>query len=117
LLVGNGAPVVSANNNPIVSTGNSTVAAQPGTNVTGSASTPVGWQQDSFVFTAGAATQRLSFLATGGPNGKPPFALLSGVSVVQTPEPEDFVGTLIGIGFVGTLVRSRLVKKKLADKD
>jgi hypothetical protein len=76
-----------------------------------------GWQQDSFAFTATAATQKLSFFAKGTPVGKPPFALLSGVSVTQTPEPADFIGTLIGIGFVGTLVKSRLAKKKLSDKE
>jgi hypothetical protein len=96
--------------------------------VNGTPPTTGGWQQDSFAFTAtstntttnaqtGAVGTTLSFLATGTPHGKPPFALLSGVSVVPTPEPADYIGTLIGMGFVGTLVKSRLAKKKLADKD
>jgi hypothetical protein len=74
-----------------------------------------GWQQDSFAFTATKATENLSFLATRGatPIGRPPFALLSGVSVNKIPEPADYVGTLVGFGFVALAIKSRLAKKKL----
>lgn len=72
-----------------------------------------GWQQDSFAFTATATTQRLSFLAHGTPAGKPPFALLAAVSANKIPEPDTYVGTLLGLGIVGTIVKFRLAKKKL----
>ncbi len=76
-----------------------------------------GWQQDSFAFTATSSTERLSFLAKGAPNGKPPFALLAGVSANKIPEPADYVGTLVGFGFVGLAIKSRLAKKKLDDRN
>jgi hypothetical protein len=76
-----------------------------------------GWQQDSFAFTATNTTERLSFLAKGTPNGKPPFALLAGVSANKIPEPADYVGTLVGFGFVGLAIKSRLAKKKLDDRN
>jgi Protein of unknown function (DUF642) len=80
-----------------------------------------GWNQQTMSFVADDTTQLLSFLASGT-RDVPPFALLSGVSVqgnntAAVPEPEDYIGTLMGMGFVGTLVKSRLAKKKLADKD
>ncbi len=76
------------------------------------------WDPQSLTFTADATSQVLSFLASGT-HDVPPFALLSGVSVeaVPAPEPEDYIGTLIGMGFIGTLIKSRLTKKKLTDKD
>jgi Protein of unknown function (DUF642) len=81
------------------------------------------WQSQSLTFTAGGASQVLSFLAQGTKD-VPPFALLSGISVEAVPataeavpEPENFVGTLIGLGFIGTLIKSRLAKKKLAEQD
>jgi hypothetical protein len=88
----------------------------------GTATDVSAWQQQNLTFTAGSTDQLISFLAKGTPNGQPPISLLTGVSVqgrssVNTPEPEDYIGTLIGMGFVGTLVKSRLTKNKLADKD
>jgi hypothetical protein len=74
------------------------------------------WQKETMIFTATGTTQTLNFLAKGKPNGKPPFALLTGVSVnKQIPEPADYVGTLVGFGFAGLAVKSRLAKKKLDD--
>jgi hypothetical protein len=98
-----------------VSSGTSTVAAQSGTNVTAKDPTAVGWQQDSFSFTATSTNTRLSFMSQGTPAGKPPFALLSGVSINQIPEPADYVGTLVGFGFIGLAIKSRLAKKKLEE--
>jgi hypothetical protein len=92
---------------------NSSVAA--GIGLPGQPRTAVGWQQDSFSFTATNTTQRLSFLSQGTPAGQPPFALLAGVSVEQLPEPADYVGTLIGAGAVGLAIRSRLKRKKLEE--
>jgi hypothetical protein len=95
----------------------SQAAAGTQTTTTGNP-TVSGWQQDSFTFTAGAETQTLSFLAKGTPNGKPPFALLAGVSAAKKiPEPDTYVGTLLGLGILGTVVKSRLGKKKLDDRN
>jgi hypothetical protein len=43
----------------------------------------------TFTFTATAATELLSFLAIGTPNGVPPFSLLDGVSMTAIPEPSS----------------------------
>jgi hypothetical protein len=103
--------------------GNSTQNSTPMNVISASPVTP--WTPQSMTFTAGATSQVLSFLASGTQD-VPPFALLSGVSVEAVPsgvgaeavpEPEDYVGTLIGLGFAATLVKSRLAKKKLAELD
>jgi hypothetical protein len=93
-----------------VSGGNSTVAAATG--IPGQSSTPVGWQQNSFIFTANDTMERLSFLSQGTPLSQPPFALLTGVSVdaVPTPEPIEIAGTLLGFGAC-LVLRSKLAKK------
>jgi hypothetical protein len=67
-----------------------------------------GWQKQTIRFTATAAMETLNFLAEGTPEGQPPFALLSGVTVeaVSVPEPLTIIGTAIG----GT-VAFRLKKK------
>jgi hypothetical protein len=88
-----------------------------GTQTVGGATAPTGWHQDSFSFTATNTTEKLSFLAKGAPNGKPPFALLAGVSANKIPEPADYVGTLVGFGFAGLAIKSRLAKKKLDDRN
>lgn len=65
-----------------------------------------GWFSESFTFTADSATQLLSFLSIGTPNGLPPIALLDGVSLVQTPEPAGLA--LFGLGLAAFAVaRSR----------
>jgi len=46
-----------------------------------------GWTHFTQIFTATSNSQLLSFLATGGPNGLPPFALLDGVSLTPPPPP------------------------------
>lgn len=45
-----------------------------------------GWISASLNFTATAASQSLSFLAKGTPEGLPPFSLLDGVSLTAVPE-------------------------------
>lgn len=45
------------------------------------------WRSFSTTFTASAISQTLSFLATGGPAGVPPFSLLDNVSLVPTNGP------------------------------
>jgi len=44
-----------------------------------------GWQKVTTSFTASGSSEVLKFLATGSPAGLPPFALLSGISVTDTP--------------------------------
>jgi hypothetical protein len=65
------------------------------------------WEQQTLSFTATAASEVLSFLAVGTPNGVPPFSLLDGVSVTAAPEPA-YAG-LIGAGLLvlGLLRRRR----------
>lgn len=65
-----------------------------------------GWNFAGFTFTATAATDTLSFLAIGTPNGQPPFSMLSGVSL-QIPEPASIAGLLAGIGALALVRRSR----------
>ena len=72
----------------------------PTINNAGQGFTP--WMQQTFSFTATAASQTLSFLAAGAPSGTPPFALLDGVSLVL-PEPASW-GMLLGaLGAVAVL--------------
>ena len=95
---------------------------QTATVMTKTGAQPVsGWTQQSLTFTANAATQVLSFLAQAN-NDVPPFALLSGVSVeavpsTSVPEPESYIGTLVGLGFIATIVKSRLKKQKSAENN
>ena len=81
----------------------------------GAAITP--WTLQSLDFTASGPNQTLSFLAQS-PNDVPPFALLSNVTVTKKlPEPEAYLGTLIWGGFLATVMRSRLKKKKAGEQD
>jgi hypothetical protein len=84
-----------------------------GVQIAGGTATAVSaWQKQTLTFTAGSS-QVLRFLAVGAPGGKPPFSLLTGVSVSPTPVPEPFtfVGTLAALGF-GARMRAKLKQKK-----
>ena len=75
-----------------------------------------GWQQDTASFKATSGTETLSFLAQGTPAGKPPFALLTGVtfkarSSTPLPEPLDYLGTLFG-GAAVFMLRKKLIAAK-----
>lgn len=70
-----------------------------------------GWMQETVTFTASAASQTLSFLAGGGPDGLPPFALLDGVSMKAVPEPGSLALLALGASAF-LLVRSRRSKKE-----
>lgn len=73
------------------------------------------WHAVSMQFTATATSEVLSFLATGTPNGVPPFSVLDGVSLtenVSTPEPATL--SLVVIGVIGAVAFRRRAKAKLA---
>ena len=65
------------------------------------------WSQVSVLFSATAASQVLSFLAAGAPNGQPPFSLLDGVSLVAAPEPATWAIMAIGLAGAGVLTARR----------
>lgn len=70
----------------------------------------VGWMSQTLTFTATAATEALSFIAVGTPNGLPPFVLLDGVSFTAVPEPATVA--LLGIGLIGVSIAGRFFKKR-----
>ena len=65
----------------------------------------VPWMMMTMTFTATATSEVLSFLATGGPTGVPPFALLSNVSMNLIPEPASAL--LWAAGALGVLIARR----------
>ncbi len=68
------------------------------------------WQKQTLEFTADSSTQLLSFLATGSPVGQPPFSLLSGISVEETPPPTAVPTPALLPGLLGfgmTILRKR----------
>ena len=75
-----------------------------------------GWQQQTFTYTATSGSEVLSFLANGTPNGVPPFALLDGVSMVDTtaavPEPSSLVAMFAGLLGLAVIIRRGLRAKK-----
>jgi hypothetical protein len=68
-----------------------------------------GWMSQSLEFTAASATQVLTFLSVGTPNGLPPVATLANVSMYQVPEPMTLA--LLGSGLAG-LVATRRRKRR-----
>ena len=70
-----------------------------------------GWQYQTFTFLATASTETLSFLATGTPNGTPPFSLLDGVTLTETPEPGTWVAVLAGIVILRWKYKARRVSQ------
>lgn len=81
----------------------------------GTHSTPTfnGWLAESFDFVADTGSSVLKFLASGTPQGLPPYALLSGVSITQraVPEPQNMLGLFAGglalVGWVAFLRRRK----------
>lgn len=62
-----------------------------------------GWINQTLAFTATGATETLSFLAVGTPNGQPPFSLLGGVQMELAPEPTSWA-IFAGFGIACTVV-------------
>ena len=71
-----------------------------------------GWKYQVFDYVATAASELLSFTANGTPTGQPPFALLDGVKLVQTPEPSAVVSMFAAITGLGIFARRRLARTK-----
>jgi hypothetical protein len=69
-----------------------------------------GWQSVSFTFAPTSSSEVLSFMAIGTPSGVPPFALLDGVTVAQTPEPGSLALFSTGLLGLGGYLRSRFRK-------
>ncbi len=67
----------------------------------------VGWFNVRRVFTATAATQTLSFLSVGAPNGLPPVALLDGVSLTAVPVPASALLFGVALAGLGVAVNGR----------
>ena len=72
------------------------------------------WQQASVVFSATSASQVLSFLAAGTPNGTPPFSLLDGVSLVAAPEPATWAVMTVGLAGASVFAARRRRQRPLA---
>jgi PEP-CTERM motif/Protein of unknown function (DUF642) len=66
-----------------------------------------GWMSQSFTFTATGPNEVLSFLASGGPPGVPPFVLLDSVSMMAVPEPSTWAMMLAGFGGLGVAAYRR----------
>ena len=68
------------------------------------------WQQQTMIFQASAASEVLSFLASGTPIGAPPISFLDGVSLTETV-PEPVTLSLLGVGLAGTLAFRHRAKR------
>lgn len=67
----------------------------------------VPWMFQKYRFTATSASELLTFLSAGTPNGAPPIALLDGVSITQAvPEPATLCVVTAGLALAG-LARRR----------
>jgi hypothetical protein len=77
-----------------------------------------GWMNQSFSFTAANQSEVLSFLATGTPQGEPPFALLDGVKMYDTavPEPSSLVAMFAGGLLLVAIIRRRVQSTKSMSK-
>jgi hypothetical protein len=66
------------------------------------------WQKQTMTFKATGASEVLSFLAQGTPNGAPPISFLDGVSLTAAvPEPATWSLMIVGLGLMGGALRRR----------
>lgn len=69
-----------------------------------------GWMAQTFDYTATSTSETLSFLATGTPNGEPPFSLLSDVSLLQVVP--DFSNWMVFIGFGAVCIMFEAMRRR-----
>lgn len=70
-----------------------------------------GWRQETMTFVPTSTSEVLSFLAIGTPNGVPPFSLLDGVSMTNSPEPASWaLLCLTFAGFGGLSLRCKFTQ-------
>ncbi len=69
-----------------------------------------GWMSQTFVFTATAASEVLTFLAVGTTSGAPPLLLLDDVGLQYAPEPGALSLLGVGAALVGLLARRKRQK-------
>lgn len=68
------------------------------------------WESATLKFTASSASQVLSFLALGSPNGQPPWVLLSNVTLTDAnapPIPEPGTLAMLAVGLAGLALMRR----------
>jgi hypothetical protein len=68
-----------------------------------------GWQTATMYFYAGSATETLSFLAAGTPNGQPPFSLLADVDLEVVP---DFSNWMVFTGFGVACILFEMMRRR-----
>jgi hypothetical protein len=70
-----------------------------------------GWNHAVFTFTADGSSDVLSFLASGTPDGEPPFSLLDGVTMTAAvPEPASMFLMGTGLAAIGLIRRRRAAR-------
>jgi hypothetical protein len=70
----------------------------------------VPWNQQTMTFTASAASEVLTFMALGTPQGEPPVVLLDAVSLTGVPEPATVA--LLGGGLLALFTARKRIKDR-----
>jgi hypothetical protein len=68
-----------------------------------------GWKSGVMWFTATSTSETLSFLASGTPNGEPPFSLLGAVDLEPLP---DFSNWMVFVGFGAVCITFEAVRRR-----
>ena len=70
------------------------------------------WTHQVLEFVADSTSEKLSFLAYGGPAGGPPVSFLDGITLNRVPEPSSIALSAIGIVGIGLVcLRRRLTSR------